>query len=228
LTLSELQIQANLPLLASATSLLDKRLRQGNYSAVLLSARDCYMQSYLWRRMFPSTPYQVIYWMSSRRARFEGSAKYLEYCQSLMKEKVLIFDLCGTGDSLRKLFERISLSTDYLILQSDPRRNQQRLTDGPGDIEGLNCAPHPSIVDVLETGEPKYENPLGINWNAYFEDIGGRAFFAEAKKRSDFSEFIDASEDDLLAQMKQAEALIAKHNVLFEKFHELRRKEDWQ
>jgi len=228
MTLSDLQLEANLPLLASATVLLDRKLRQGNYDRVLLSSRDCYLQAHLWRRMYPATPYEVIYWQTSRWARIKGSSDYLDYCRALLKGKVLIVDLCGTGESLETLFIRAGVRSDYLLIQSDPRKNHRRLLDGPGDLEGLNCAPHPTVEDTDYLGKPIYSNPLNVDWWKYFEDIGGKAFFAEVQKRTEFSEFIDAPDDVLLQRMKAAEALIKGNNSLFEPWHQLRRSEDWQ
>lgn len=228
MTLSDLQLQANFPLLASAIALLDRKLRQGKYVRILLSSRDCYMQAHLWRQMFPATPYEIIYWLTSRWARMKGSERYLDYCRELMNGKILIFDLCGTGDSIRELITRLNIESDYLVLQSDPRRNHNRLLDGPGDIEGLNCAPHATVMDVSEDGEPIYSNPFQIFWEKYFENIGGKAFLAECTLRRDYSEFIDAPEAQLLARMKLAEAQIATANSLLEPFHETRRNEDWQ
>ena len=228
MTLSDLQIQANFPLLASATALLDRRLRQGKYQAVLLSSRDCYMQARLWRQMFPATPYLVIYWMTSRWARINGSESYVAYCRELMKERVLIFDLCGSSESLRILFQRAHIRADFHVLQSDPRKNENRYLDGPGDIEGLNCAPHQMIADVDKDKLPVYRNERKIDWNQYFSDIGGNEFLKQCVKRKDYSEFIDASEDELLAKMRTAETLIAANNALFEPFHQMRKEEDWQ
>lgn len=198
------------------------------YDRILLSARDCYLLAHLWRQMFPASPYEVIYWLTSRWARLHGSLQYLEYCTELLRGKVLIFDLCGTGDSIRQLIHRLHIRGEYLLLQSDPRRNPKRLLDGPGDIEGLNCAPHPAIEDTTAYGVPIYQNPLDVDWFKYFDDIGGKAFMGECVRRNDYSEFIDAPGSLLLDKMKIAEAMIEKHNALFEPFHDQRRKEDWQ
>lgn len=226
MTIADLQIQANFPLLASATVLLDRRLRQGKYERVLLSSRDCYMQAHLWRQMFPGTSYEVIYWMTSRWARIKGSDRYLDYCRRLFKGKVLIVDLCGSSESLCCLFDRLNLHPDYLIVQSDPRKNAHRFLDGPGDLEGLNCAPHASIIDVTEGEEPIYQYPK-IDWRKYFQEIGGQVFLEQAH-RPEFSEYIDAPEDALMSRMKTAEQAILAADHLFEPFHAMRRSEDWQ
>jgi hypothetical protein len=224
-TLADLQIEANFPLLASATVLLDRKLRQGKYNRILLSARDCYMQAHLWRWMFPSTPYEVIYWMTSRWARIKGLQGYLDYCAPLLRGKVLIFDLVGTGESICALFKRMGVSCDYLLLQSDPRKQAPRLLDADGDLEGLNAAPHPMIIDVTAASWPIYDPSK--DGTEYFAEIGGRVFM-EHSKRPQYSEFIDASEKELLRRMRQAQKLIAENDVLFHPFHAMRRSEDWQ
>lgn len=226
MSLSDLQIEANFPLLASATVLLDRKLRQGKYDRILLSARDCYMQAHLWRQMFPSTPYQVIYWLTSRWARIKGLNGYLDYCAPLFRGKPLIFDLVGTGESIRTLFKRMGVDCDYLLLQSDPRKQAPRLLDAEGDLEGLNTAPHPMVIDVTAHAWPVYD-PSGNDGADYFAAIGGRVFM-ENSKRPHYSDFIDASEAELLARMRQAQKLIAENDCLFHPFHAQRRAEDWQ
>jgi len=228
MTLSDLQLQANFPLLASATVLLDRKLRKGDYDRVLLSSRDCYLQAHLWRRVFPATPYEVIYWQTSRWARIKGSLDYLDYCRALFKGKALIVDLCGTGESLETLFLRLGMNCEYLLIQSDPRKNHRHWLTGPGDLEGLNCAPHPTVEDACYLGKPVYSNPLNVDWWKYFEEIGGSAFFQLCRWKDSYSEFIDASDEDLLLRMRLAEALIHESNSLFEPWHQLRRNEDWQ
>jgi len=225
MTLSDLQLQANFPLLASANVLLDRKLRQGKYTRILLSARDCYMQAHLWRRMFPATPYEVHYWLTSRWARIKGLNGYLEYCAPLFRGKVLIFDLVGTGESLQTLFKRMGVSCDYLLLQSDPRKQAPRFLDAEGDLEGLNTAPHPMIIDVTASGWPIYDPSK--DGTEYFAEIGGRAFM-EASKRPHYSEFIDAKDEELLGRMRRAQKLIAENDELFHPFHAMRKAEDWQ
>lgn len=226
-TLADLQVEANFPLLASAIVLLDRKLKTQSYSRILLSARDCYLMANLWRRMFPATPYEICYWLTSRWSRIKGSERYLDYCRGMLKGKVLIFDLVGTGESIEKLGERLGATCDYFLLQADPRKNIRAFLTGPGDIEGLNCAPHPSIIGISKDSEPIYDNPKNIDWWKYFEDIGGLAFL-ECCKRPDYSDFIDAEDCELRRRMRGAESKIEHADDLFKPFHQIRRNEDWQ
>lgn len=227
MTIADLQREANFPLIAAATVLIDRKLRAGKYRRVLLSSRDCYMQARLWRCMFPATPYEICYWLTSRWVRLKPSESYLAYCRELIDAKTLVLDLCGTAESMRALFDRLGFHSDYLIVQSDPRKNSYRMLEGPGDLEGLNTAPHPMVVDVTKDGEPVYSNPLFIDWRQYFEATGGKVFFA-CCKRPHFSEFTDAPDHALLSLMRRAEQTIALQDDLLKPFHAMRKSEDWQ
>jgi hypothetical protein len=172
LRIGRVQIQVNFPLLfLTALRLLHIARTQG-YKTVLFSARDCYLLYLVFQRLtkrLGEAP-RSEYFMTSRIARSQASAAYLNYLSSLAgNEKTLIVDLCGTGWSLTRLLEAAKRSEiDIFLMQYLP--NSQLLqqyrqlgeitrpvnplyvtTEGSNEIlEALNTASHEMVLDVIQ------------------------------------------------------------------------------
>lgn len=169
------QIQLNFPFLFLASMLLDRLMAAGKYTDALMSSRDCCLWVDLQKRVaeLGGRSYRTHYFYTSRKARTEPSAAYLEYVNGILSGGgAVVVDLCGYGHSLPELLDRTTEPDAPVCLAvryPHPKRSRAQYFVAFGDslIERLNVARHPRIVDVARsegTWAPCYSNPLSIDW----------------------------------------------------------------
>jgi hypothetical protein len=178
------QVDVNFPLLYLAARMLKPCL---GGRRVLASARDCWLFQHLLRDV---AGVDAVYWYSSRLARAFPSADYLDYTEKLIDRNTVLFDLCGTGWSLRRFADAVQskiqnpppggapksklemwmlafcgdeMNGHYEALRSTTGRVRWLIASASQGLEHNNLAPHPMVTDVV-AGEPKYWNPTEFDW----------------------------------------------------------------
>jgi hypothetical protein len=144
-------------------------------SSLLFSSRDCrhlqHVHSAVTRSLQTETGHSA-YWYTSRLARGRSSDAYLRYCRELFKPDAVLVDLCGTGASIAKLFDRLALGHApqvFLAEWVDSPAYQRAMLDKYGVsefnvpvrslfssstychnnvLEWLNLAPEGMVLDV--------------------------------------------------------------------------------
>jgi FkbM family methyltransferase len=113
--LYRLQVGLNLPVLVTACATLLNTMREAGIGSALFASRDARHLKWIFDALAgvgdkprPATEY----WWTSRVARTVGSASYLDYCRKLFRNGPLLVDLCGTGQSIVTLFDRLELGAE--------------------------------------------------------------------------------------------------------------------
>lgn len=94
------QVERNFPFLLKIADILDDEYLD-KYSNLLLCSRDCYLLSLLMKRIYYYR--NIEYFQCNRLNRYKPTQEYLQYALPKITKDTLIFDLCGSGESL-KLF----------------------------------------------------------------------------------------------------------------------------
>jgi hypothetical protein len=210
------QIETNFPFLWMAGAALARFAK--SFDRLLLSSRDCWLLKGLISRFWGSR-FEVIYFWSSRFARYKASPSYRAYVDRLLGGgRALVVDLCGTGNSLRAFFgDRPAVIVVGLEGCSVPS-----LITG-GIDESSNFARHAMVADVVD-GNPQFLNPLGIDWENWRELTVMHDGFISALAASFFYDW----SRDLAAAPRLDLALAAmydKSGPLDAKFSTIRRRE---
>jgi hypothetical protein len=166
------QVEVNFTfLLLSALKIMQLSAQKG-WTRLLLSSRDCCHLYYIFSTIssiFPNTC-RYDYFLTSRVARNKGSTAYLNYVSSLcLNEESVIVDLCGSGWSLQRLVEKLSIPAPQLFLfhhlsgagTLDYYSEFGKLLNPPnitsffesGDsiaLEAFNAVNHPMVLDVIQ------------------------------------------------------------------------------
>ena len=150
-----LQSQANLPLLFAGSVLLHRRMV--GFNRVLMSSRDCWLWHKLFKALYAHVRYDIVYFYTSRFARYWPSKAYQNYLNALLP--ALTVDLCGFGNSLKYAMK----DSPVLLLVGYKDHVVDSLVDGWLD-ETSNFARHPMVADVAADGSPVFVNPLGADW----------------------------------------------------------------
>lgn len=177
-----LQVEVNFPFLYLASIKLHRIMLQEGYDRLLMCSRDAFLWHPLQTRIreaHATDAYEVRYFYTSRITRWFPSADTLRYTNSLLTNKTLIVDLCGTGRSLLNLTQSIKPSPAVFIVVGYPNR-QGRLTSGVPcmvrkqdntAVELANLANHPMVGDVrLDANgsySPVFVNPVCVSWRTH-------------------------------------------------------------
>jgi len=137
------QIERNFPFLYLAAQMIDKRMRDGGFTRLLLCSRDCFLLERLMRRL---ASYEIEYFYTSRVTRWHPSIDYAHYAKERLSGQTLIVDLNGTGSSLKYLTGRFG-GTPLLVCGFNAKVDC--LTLG-GIREVSNQAPHGMVIDVTK------------------------------------------------------------------------------
>lgn len=113
--LHRLQVQLNMPLLMAAAATLLAHLQADDRRGAVFASRDGRHLKGMFDAMRAAaglTSPTSRYWYTSRCARTGGQRDYLEYCRTLFAARPMLVDLCGTGASIARLFDALSIVTD--------------------------------------------------------------------------------------------------------------------
>ena len=168
-TLQLAQSCHNLPILTIASVQLLRLARRLKANRILFSSRDCNLWLPVFRALAQKQRHELDmqYFFTSRLARFRPSADYLDYARTLIDDRTIVVDLCGTGWSLAHLFEAIGRRDQPLVLlhQVRARADYELLAPTPNTasiyelltdvascnntaIEMCNYAAHGMVLDV--------------------------------------------------------------------------------
>jgi hypothetical protein len=171
-TLGLTQIGLNFPLLFLTALSLIKTAKEKGWRHILVSSRDSFLILKLlnWLVLRLGLDIRLTYFFTSRIARAAPSTSYISYVRSLCSEKgTAVFDICGTGWSLTRLFEAVGnpgipIFLMHYLATSDLLESYHRIAPINGKIvvdfitnkgtnsvlEALNSADHPMVDDVYE------------------------------------------------------------------------------
>jgi hypothetical protein len=163
------QATYNLPILTIASVLLLRLAERLKARTILFSSRDCNLWLPICSAIAEATdtPCDMKYFFTSRMARVQPSEDYLAYARSLIDERTIVADLCGTGWSLAHLFQQIGRREQQLAFlhRLQPRADYESVARTPDTasvhqllahvegsnntaIEMCNYAGHGMVVDV--------------------------------------------------------------------------------
>lgn len=115
------QIHMNFPILFFSSIILYKICKQLGKTRILFSSRDCHLWQKLFEVMFPDE-FECIYYYTSRYAKTSGSKSYDQYSDRLITSQTMVVDLCGSGWSLEKMAENLSLDKiDVFFIHKMPK-----------------------------------------------------------------------------------------------------------
>jgi hypothetical protein len=171
-TLGRIQIGLNFPLLFLTALFLIKTAEEKKWRHILFSSRDCFLIFKLcnWLLARLGLDIRLTYFFTSRIARAAPSTSYIKYVRGLCGEGgTAVFDMCGTGWSLTRLFEAVGnpgipIFLMHYLETSDLLESYRKIAPINGDItiisitrkdsnsvlEALNSADHPMVDDVSE------------------------------------------------------------------------------
>jgi hypothetical protein len=174
-----LQNQANFPFLFLASILLHRKMVTEKLNRVLMCGRD----SSLWHRLqnkvrclHVAAEYEVHYFYTSRLTRYFPSAQVLEYTRTMLTDRTLIVDVCGSGQSLRRFTNSLPSNPSFWLIVGYIEPQRKSFSPVPYAIEWLgttvielaNLAKHPMVCDIAQaldkTFVPVYINPTAIDW----------------------------------------------------------------
>jgi FMN phosphatase YigB (HAD superfamily) len=123
-----LQTAINVPLLILSAFHLLRLGRQLGTDRLLFSARDCNLWIHAYRLLADRFGGEVpaLYFQTNRLMRTQPSEAYLAYCRSVIGERSLIVDICGTGWSSSMLLDRLGLGGGALFFIHDFSRDPIR------------------------------------------------------------------------------------------------------
>jgi hypothetical protein len=178
-----LQTQINFPLLYLASLILHERCLKDGIVNILMSSRDSCLWVKLYNQLscFGRWPEKAVYFYSSRMSRTNPSQEYLSYVKNLITDHTLVLDLCGYGNTLPKLVDKINPNIPIVLLSKFPHSKPNR-TEGlvkyyvAAQIECANFARHPQFLDIVD-GKPVFFNPANIPWESQPEiEVGHKTF----------------------------------------------------
>ena len=174
-----LQFELNIPLLTLCATLIRQHALGNGFQSVLFASRDGLHLKLFYDAICAATGEGApsTYWHTSRIARTGGDPEYLSYCRSLIDQRPLIVDLCGTGASLLRLYTDLgyteaapatvlcqqlddpslmkAFSQDYGLKEARPL-NAYGIIDGSfcpnEDLEILNYVPTGMVLTVKRIG----------------------------------------------------------------------------
>lgn len=235
-----LQTELNLPALLLTGAVLQAHAQDASLGRLWFASRDA--------RLLQRTTQSLIdagggngptcgYWFTSRYARTNGGADYLDYCRELLEGPSALVDLCGTGASVARLFERLGLDHDPArvfvaqhVVAPDYARSMSRLygaaaIDPPAprhlfdtrdfidnrSFEMLNYAPEGMVRGVVRAGG----RPLAVRDPL---DLDGEALALCRAQYAYAGAFIASLQSELSAVVlaEMAEGLPALKSILVE------------
>ncbi|BDC39917.1 hypothetical protein [Paraburkholderia terrae] len=112
-----LQFSNNIPFLILAATYINNIADKLGVQNIAFCSRDCLYLYNIYNALFPSSKQPVAdYFYTSRYARVKGSTDYLSYFKSVVTEKTLVVDMCGTGWSLGQLYANIGIQPPTLLV----------------------------------------------------------------------------------------------------------------
>lgn len=158
------QIERNFPFLLKVAFLLERKMREGGFTTMLLCSRDCFLLSILMELLFRND--NIKYFLNSRVTRYRPSESYAAYAKEQIGDgKTLIVDMCGTGNSLKFFCDKFG-ATPLLVVSA--WNNVEHLVHG-GLRETSNPAPHDTIVDYPTTGSTPVKEEIQHVVNTFLE-----------------------------------------------------------
>ena len=157
------QAQFNVPILILSSFFLNDFCQKQKIQTILFSQRDCYHWIKIFQALFPA--YHSIDFMTSRLAYNNPSPEYIKDVSSLCKEKFVIADGNGSGESCVNFFKK------YLQISPLNLAIVRRGSACPGItyadatyIEYINCAPFGSLKTLTSEGPVRLnlELPIGL------------------------------------------------------------------
>ena len=124
------QAQLNLPILILSSQYLDAFCQEKKYTTILFSQRGCCHWMPVFQALFPS--YRSISFPASRMVYNAPSTEYLQYVRALFVPGVLIVDDQGTGDSVKKFFEKYFSTTPSLLYVASTTNETPGITHSRG------------------------------------------------------------------------------------------------
>lgn len=204
--LQVLQTNVNGPMLLVASVLVLRAARQGGIEQILASGRDCY----LWLKIITRIQEDLVpgitshYFLTGRVTRTFPSESYKAYVRRLVGgKKTFVLDLCGSGLSMKKLFEKLDLPTAQPLLLHKMKATTVRTRNVASaalekgvpvyalldpaiyydniPAELANPAPHPTVFDVVS--ENGIDRAIHPDWpiepiTKRYADVQERAFDA--------------------------------------------------
>jgi hypothetical protein len=174
-----LQNQANFPFLFLASILLHRKLTVAKLNRVLMCSRDAFLWHQLQekvRNLHKDAGYEIHYFYTSRLTRYFPSEQVLKYTRQMLSDKALIVDVCGSGQSLRRLTNHLTLKPSLWLIVGyvEPKRRSFSRVPyaiewlGTTAVELVNLADHPMVCDIAqkpdETFVPVFLNSTGVDW----------------------------------------------------------------
>lgn len=154
-----LQFNVNLPFLLISTLDLMSEVREQRIEKVLFASRDGrHLQSAFiaLRDQLPDlVGVDAQYWYTSRVARTSDSISYEAYCRQMLSgsERVALVDLCGTGASLTKLLNNLSIDSASVLLYLAQKVSDKGYSDHMATRYGLGTSDDLSPVRyTFDTG----------------------------------------------------------------------------
>lgn len=224
---------ANIPLLLMALASIQSVCRRRNLRNVLFQSRDCFFLHLLENelKVLENSRVSSFYVFGGRRIFKTSSPDFQKYIAAFEPSQSLFIDIAGTGWSLRKLQEKLGkglngfwihymshLKPYYWANRKDSPEEELSVTEFVFDggktrqdsrpWEILNTAPHPTVVDVDQDGNPQYDS---ASWNGSLHER--IAVFSEQVMRS-FVEVLKNNRPDFirreLLELKSLEEIALK------------------
>jgi len=141
-----LESNFNVPILLLYMNYLNNYCIKNNYKTILFCTRDCCHLYKLFKHFYPG--YESIYFHSSREAYIKKSDDYKNYVLNMLrvngKDKTVVVDLCGTGNSGNEIFKELDYPKRFFfwyISGSHTGKNIDYM------IQNINC--NNSLLEIL-------------------------------------------------------------------------------
>ena len=110
------QANYNIPILLILCKYLNEYCIKNGYKKLLFCTRDCCLLIKIFKHFYKD--YECVYFHSSRIAYGKMSTDYVKYVESFYngKNETLVIDICGTGKSGKKIFEKLGLPKRFYLL----------------------------------------------------------------------------------------------------------------
>jgi hypothetical protein len=123
----KIQCDYNIPILLLTALHLGQYCLTHKLNRVLFSSRDCFYLVKVFNVIFGNC-IESKYFYTSRYSRINPTDTYKSYCSSLINDKTLIVDLCGTGNSLSCLYESLKIRPNTFFLHLIQQNSQEKNT----------------------------------------------------------------------------------------------------
>jgi hypothetical protein len=111
----DIQCNFNIPILLLTALHINEYCEHQKLNRILFCSRDCYYLVKIFDTLFKNK-FKSIYFYTSRISRIYPTEAYKNFCLSLISDKSLVVDLCGTGNSLGHLYKSLKIQPKTFFL----------------------------------------------------------------------------------------------------------------